>query len=98
MTTTAGGREAIALVLPDIAGALRHAVSEIRRVIAENKFGSVRQTRDFLALGEESNITIKRGVNSRRRKCELIFIDLIASPLREQLKAGMFGLFRDARS
>ena len=68
--TIAGGREAIEIVLPDVAGALRHAVSEIRRVILEKKFGSVRQTRDFLALGEESNITIKRGFNSRRRKCE----------------------------
>ena len=98
MTTIAGGCEAIAIVPPDVAGALRHAVSEIRRVIVEKEFGSVRQTRDFLALGEESNIAIKRGLNSRRRKCELIIIDSITSPMREQLKAGMFGLFRDARS
>ena len=98
MNTIAGGREAIALVLSDIVGALRHAVSVIRRVIVEKKFGSVRQTRDFLALGEESNITIKRGLNLRRRKCDLIFIDSITSPMREQLKAGMFELFRDARS
>ena len=64
----------------------------------EKEFGSVRQTRDFMALGEESNTTFKRGLNSRRRKCELIFNDSITSPMREQLKAGMFGLFRDACS
>ena len=72
MNTNAGGHEALAVVLPDVAGALRHSVSEIRRVITEKEFGFVRQTRDFLALREESNTTFKRGLNSRRhsRKVE----------------------------
>ena len=72
MNTNAGGRETLAVVLPDVAGALRHSVSEIRRVITEKEFDFVRQTRDFLALREESNTTFKRGLNSRRhsRKVE----------------------------
>ena len=42
MNTIAGGHEAIEIVLPDVAGALRHAVSENRRVIVERKFGYLR--------------------------------------------------------
>ena len=37
INTNAGGHEALAVVLPDVAGALRHSVSEIRDFFLPDK-------------------------------------------------------------
>ena len=80
MNTIAGGHEALVIVLPNVA--LQHLVFNIRRprVIMDTVFGLVQQTRTFLALRDENSTTSKRGLNSRRQKCDLIYIDSIPCP------------------
>ena len=69
------GQPVLDVVLSDVPPhQLQHTVSSIRRSIQSGGYGQVNIVKDFLKEGETS-ATVTTGKNSRRRKCEIIFLN-----------------------
>ena len=66
------GQQVVAIVLCDelIMGHLTHTVSDVTNAISHG-YGKKNVPRDFLVEGSKTAI-IKRGENSRKRKCVII--------------------------
>ena len=81
-----GGNMVLAIVFSDVAKGLTHPVTSIRRAITAEKLGEL-----FIAKAEDWWIQHKcvvRNKNSRRRKCDVIYLNKVDDDLREQLLAG----------
>ena len=78
-----GGKQALAIVLTDIAH-LTFTIPEIRRAISAGGYGQTNVSKDFLKQGETDKV-VKRGEKSSRRRCEAIFINAIDNNISDQL-------------
>lgn len=77
----------LAVVLSDISEALTYPVTTIRKVITTKNHGEVFIVKDFLMPGESSTV-VTRNKTSRRRKCDVIYLNEVDDDQREQLLAG----------
>ena len=84
------GQPVLAVVLSDLQPSqLQHPVTSIRACIRSCDYGRLNITKDFLKEGE-SSVTVTRGKNSLRRKCEVIFLNKLDDYHKEQLIAGEY--------
>lgn len=82
-------RAVLSVVLSDILPFLTHTLSEIRGALTSGKLGFKNVSKDFLSPGC-SDTNISRNVNSKRRKCEVIFMDMLDTQLIQQICAGEY--------
>lgn len=80
-------RPVVSVVLSDIQPSLTHTLSEIRGALTSGKLGLKNVSKDFLSPGC-SDTSIARNINSKRRKCEVIFLDMLDTHLSQQIHAG----------
>ena len=83
------GRMVMAIVLADVADRLTHSVTDIRKAIKSEDAGAVFITKDFLAPDDRST-TVVRNKNSKRRKCDAIFLQTMDEDQRDILLQGYF--------
>ncbi len=81
------GNPVLAVVLGEIASKLTYPLATIRKTIKQGNKGQTQVTKDFLQHGSHST-TVRRDSNSRRRKCEAIYLSRLDSLSSTQLKAG----------
>ena len=81
-------RPVLSIVLSDVAASLTHTLPSIRAAVVSGRFGLKNVSKDFLSPGS-LDTTISRNVNSRRRKCDVIFLDRLDPHLSNQIRAGI---------
>ena len=84
-----GGQPVLAVVLGDVVMSLRYSPHQIRLAIEKEKCGQKQVTKDFLMSGKEGT-TVKRDVNSKRRKCDIIYQSKIDPGYLQQLISGIY--------
>ena len=62
---------------------------QIKKLVKAMKYGKSNVTKDFLPLSSQS-VNIKRPLNSRSRKCTIIWLDKFEDTLRERILRGMY--------
>lgn len=85
-------KQVVSVVFNDIATCLSTSVATVRSALTKSGFGKTHITKDFLSPGSECLI-ITRGVNNRRRKCDVIFSENISPDNLKKLKEGLCILF-----
>lgn len=80
-------RTVLSIVLSDIASSLTHTLVEIQEALIDGKFGMKNISKDFLVPGS-SDQQIARNKNSRKRKCEVVFLDILDAELVQRVQAG----------
>ena len=83
-------RPVVSIVLSDVLPSLSHTLPTIRRAITGGKYGLKNVSKDFLVPGSTNTLNISRNINSKRRKCEVIFLDTLEPQLGDQIRAGKF--------
>ena len=82
-------RPVLSVVLSDIASSLQHTLAEIRDALTLGKLGLKNVSKDFLVPGC-LDTTITRNINSKRRKCDVIFLDVLDPELTQQIHASEY--------
>jgi hypothetical protein len=80
-------RPVLSIVLSDIVSSLTHSLVEIRGTLIEGNFGMNNISKDFLAPGSLDQ-QIVRNKNCKRRRCEVVFLDMLDAELAQRVKAG----------
>ena len=75
--TKVEGKVVLAVVLPDMETSLRYPISLIRKIITKENLGKTFIVKDFLVEDATDNLTIVRGLNSKRRKCDVVYLENI---------------------
>lgn len=83
--TKVGGKDALTVVLGDLSGCSMRA--EMGDIIVNQGYGEKNVAKDFLIEGC-NDTEVRRGVNSRKRKCVAIFLSKLDKERVEQLKRG----------
>ena len=84
------GQQVLAIVLTDqhITGHLSHSISDITSAVT-NGYGKKNIPRDFL-MDRSMTAIIKRGDNSRKRKCAVIYLSKLDPDVVNDVKEGKF--------
>ncbi len=75
------------MVLEDVS-TLSYSVSSIRSVIKKRDYGMSSTTKDFLKPGS-TELVIVRGKNEKKRRCTTIWLNKLASNLKDMLLKGI---------
>lgn len=81
------GKQAVAVCVDDLSAPLHISTDNVRRAVKESGCGKHNVAKDFLAI-DSTNPVIKRGVNSRSRKCTVVFVDILPDSLQQKLLRG----------
>ena len=85
-------RPVVRIVLNDVSTSLSHPVSNIRSALILGKFGLTNIAKDFLS-SDCTATSVSRGINHQRRKCEVVFLDMLPDDTVKRLRAGvLYGL------
>ena len=85
--TDSNGKKSLGICLDDLATHLSTSSLDIRNAIKASGFGRHNNAKDFVPI-TSTNPTIKRGSNSRSRKCTIVWLDCLPQPLQDRLKQG----------
>ena len=85
MDTKVEGKSVLAVVLPEVETSLRNPISLIRQMITKANVGRTFVAKDFLVEDSTENLTIVRGINSKRRKCDVIYLEYITEEFKKLL-------------
>ena len=81
------GQAVLAVVLSDVESSLQFSIPKIRDAILKGGFGHTRVTKDFLLPDSRAKI-VHRDCESRRRKCDALYLEKLEKDSVLQLKAG----------
>ena len=70
-----GGKPALAVVLSDVT-CLTYSIPQIKKAITVGKYGQATISKDFLLPGEDC-VVVRRGPQSKRRRCDTVYKDSI---------------------
>ena len=83
-------KQVISIVMNDVSSCLSNSVSSVRSALVAGNFGKTHVTKDFLRPNSAStSLTISRGLNNWRRKCDVVFVEKVPKHIVEQLKEGL---------
>ena len=85
--TDSNGKKSLGICLDDLATHLSTSSLDIRNAVKASGFGRHNIAKDFVPI-TSTNPTIKRGSNSRSRKCTIVWLDCLPQPLQDRLKQG----------
>jgi hypothetical protein len=69
------GKPVAAICLEDVAEHIPFSSSTFRDAVKSNRWGKHNVSKDFLPSTATTNVVIRRGHNSRARKCTVVWIE-----------------------
>jgi hypothetical protein len=81
------GKKSLGICLDDLVSHLSSSSVEIRNAVKTSGFGRHNIAKDFVPV-TSTDPAIKRGSNSRSRKCTVIWLDCLPQALQDTLKKG----------